>query len=98
VGILSGGYKNLNDFIYTFSRRNYTANDFAHDFAGQSNPIPAGESNWKFTQQRNGDNVDIYGFEVALQRQLDLFPEHSERIGSVCKLYLYEIQSERNQK
>lgn len=76
VGILSGGifYKNLKDFIYTFSRRNYTANDFANDFAGQSNPIPAGESNWKFTQQRNGDNVSIYGFEVALQRQLDFIP------------------------
>ncbi|WP_343687520.1 TonB-dependent receptor [Chryseobacterium gleum] len=76
VGILSGGvfYKNLNDFIYTYSKRNYTANDFANDFAGQTNPIPAGESNWKFTQQRNGDNVDIYGFEVALQRQLDFIP------------------------
>ncbi|MEJ5105937.1 TonB-dependent receptor [Chryseobacterium sp. MYb328] len=76
VGILSGGifYKNLKDFIYTFSRRNYTTNDFASDFAGQSNPIPAGENNWKFTQQHNGDNVSIYGFEVALQRQLDFIP------------------------
>ncbi|KFF15717.1 TonB-dependent receptor [Chryseobacterium sp. JM1] len=76
VGILSGGlfYKNLKDFIYTYSRRNYTTEDFANDFAGQSNPIPSGENNWRFTQQRNGDNVDIYGFEVALQRQLDFIP------------------------
>ncbi|ASK28921.1 TonB-dependent receptor [Chryseobacterium sp. T16E-39] len=76
VGILSGGlfYKNLKDFIYTYSRKNYTAADFSGDFAGQTNPIPAGESNWRFTQQRNGDNVDIYGFEVALQRQLDFIP------------------------
>ena len=76
VGILSGGvfYKNLKDFIYTYSRRNYTSGDFGNDFAGQSNPIPAGENNWRFTQQRNGDNVDIYGFEIALQRQLDFIP------------------------
>lgn len=76
VGILSGGifYKNLKDFIYTSSRKNYSAADFSADFPGQSNPIPAGENNWRFTQQRNGDNVDIYGFEVALQRQLDFIP------------------------
>ncbi len=76
VGILSGGvfYKNLKDFIYTYSRRNYTSDDFANDFGGQSNPIPAGADNWRFNQQRNGDNVDIYGFEVALQRQLDFIP------------------------
>lgn len=76
VGILSGGvfYKNLKDFIYTYSRRNYTSDNFANDFGGQSNPIPAGADNWRFNQQRNGDNVDIYGFEVALQRQLDFIP------------------------
>lgn len=76
VGILSGGlfYKNLKDFIYTYSRRNYSTADFTNDFAGQANPIPSGENNWRFTQQRNGDNVDIYGFEVALQRQLDFIP------------------------
>jgi len=76
VGILSGGlfYKNLKDFIYTYSRRNYSNADFANDFAGQTNPIPNGENNWRFTQQRNGDHVNIYGFEVALQRQLDFIP------------------------
>ncbi|MDH6252959.1 TonB-dependent receptor [Chryseobacterium sp. H1D6B] len=76
VGILSGGvfYKNLKNFIYTYSRKNYSSGDFASDFAGQTNPIPDGENNWRFTQQRNGDNVDIYGFEAALQRQLDFIP------------------------
>jgi len=76
VGILSGGlfYKNLKDFIYTYSRRNYSNADFTNDFAGQTNPIPNGENNWRFTQQRNGDHVNIYGFEVALQRQLDFIP------------------------
>ena len=75
IGILSGGvfYKSLKDFIYTYSNNQYTTNDFANDFSSQSNPIPAGE-NWDFVQRRNGDNVSLYGFEVALQRQLDFLP------------------------
>ncbi|MDR6967718.1 TonB-dependent receptor [Flavobacterium arsenatis] len=75
VGLLSGGifYKRLNDFIYTYSDPAYTTDEFANDFPNQANPIPAGE-NWTFTQSRNGDKVDVYGFEVALQRQLDFLP------------------------
>ena len=75
VGILSGGffYKNLKDFIYTYSNKKYTQDMFATDFPDQVNPIPAGEE-WSFVQQRNGDNVNLYGFEVALQRQLDFIP------------------------
>ncbi|WP_026705329.1 TonB-dependent receptor [Flavobacterium soli] len=75
VGLLSAGvfYKRLNDFIYTFSDPDYTTEKFATDFPNQENPIPAGE-NWTFTQSRNGDKVDVYGFEVALQRQLDFLP------------------------
>lgn len=75
VGILSGGvfYKNLNDFIYTYSNNRYTTADFSVDFPNQLNPIEAGDE-WSFVQQRNGDNVDIYGFEVALQRQFDFIP------------------------
>ncbi|MFD2967014.1 TonB-dependent receptor [Sphingobacterium bambusae] len=75
VGILSGGvfYKNLKDFIYTYRNNQYTTANFASDFPNQQNPIPAGE-NFQFVQQRNGDNVDVYGFEVAFQRQLDFLP------------------------
>ncbi len=75
IGILSGGifYKNLKDFIYTYSNNQYTATNFAADFPNQSNPIPAGE-NWDFIQKRNGDAVNLYGFEVAFQRQLDFLP------------------------
>lgn len=75
VGLLSGGvfYKRLNDFIYTYSDPDYTTEKFANDFPDQANPVPAGE-NWTFTQSRNGDKVDVYGFEVALQRQLDFLP------------------------
>lgn len=74
VGLISGGvfYKKLNDFIYTFSDNQYSTEKFDADFPTQINPIPAGE-NWTFFQSRNGKSVDIYGFEVAYQRQFDFF-------------------------
>ncbi|WP_396171206.1 TonB-dependent receptor [Flavobacterium sp.] len=77
VGLLSGGvfYKNLNDFIYTYRDNQYTNAEFATDFPGQPNPVPeTNPGNWGLTQQRNGENVNVYGFEVALQRQLDFIP------------------------
>ncbi|WP_347050176.1 TonB-dependent receptor [Flavobacterium olei] len=75
VGLISGGvfYKRLNDFIYNYSDNQYTDAKFAADFPNQINPIPAGE-NWSFLQSRNGNTVDVYGFEVAFQRQLDFLP------------------------
>ncbi len=77
VGLISGGlfYKNLNDFIYTFRDNQYTNDKFAIDFPGQVNPIPeVNPGNWTLTQQRNGESVSVYGFEVAIQRQLDFLP------------------------
>src|SRR5690606_13076241 len=75
VGILSGGvfYKKLNDFIYKSGIEGYTREMFSENFPNQSNPIPAGE-NWYLTQSQNGESVDLYGFEVAVQRQLDFLP------------------------
>ncbi len=75
VGIISAGafYKRLNNFIYTYSNNQYNTASFAGDFPNQDNPIPAGE-NWTFLQSRNGDNVNVYGFEFAFQRQLDFLP------------------------
>ncbi|WP_093367326.1 TonB-dependent receptor [Sphingobacterium wenxiniae] len=75
VGIISGGvfYKNLKNFIYTYRNSQYTTDMFAQDFPTTPNPIPTGE-NWRLFQERNGDNVDVYGFEVAFQRQLDFLP------------------------
>ncbi|MXN92530.1 TonB-dependent receptor [Flavobacterium sp. Sd200] len=82
VGLLSGGvfYKNLKDFIYTYSNNQYSTADFTADFPGQSNPVPVGEE-WTFIQSRNGDNVDVYGFEVAFQRQLDFLPGFLKHFG-----------------
>ncbi len=75
IGIVSGGffYKKLNDFIYTYKNNTFTTNDFQTLFPDIANPVPAGE-NWKMTQARNGDHVNVFGFEVAFQRQLDFIP------------------------
>lgn len=77
VGLLSGGvfYKKLNDFIYTYRDNQYTNAKFSQDFPNLVNPIPTvNPGNWSLTQQRNGENVSVYGFEVAIQRQLDFIP------------------------
>lgn len=75
VGMFSAGifYKNLNDFIYTYRSDSFTRDNFNELFPDQVNPIQAGE-NWKFMQQRNGDQVNLFGVEVAFQRQLDFLP------------------------
>ena len=75
VGIISGGafYKSLKNFIYMYNDRSFTANRFSEVFPTLTNPIQAGET-WDFAQYRNGENVDVYGFEVAFQRQLDFLP------------------------
>jgi TonB-dependent receptor len=82
VGLISAGafYKRLNDFIYTYANNQYSAADFSADFPDQANPVPAGEE-WNFLQSRNGENVDVYGFEVAFQRQLDFLPGFLKHFG-----------------
>lgn len=75
VGLVSGGlfYKKLDNFFYTYIDGSYTHDEFAADFPGVKNPINAGD-NWNFSQRRNGDGATVFGFEVALQRQLDFLP------------------------
>jgi len=75
VGILSGGlfYKNISNFLYTFRDENFTTEKFGQQFPDIPNPVPSGE-NWTLTQAQNGKSVRVYGFEVALQRQLDFLP------------------------
>lgn len=83
VGILSAGvfYKSINDFIYTYRDDQYNSAKFESDYGDvATNPIPAGE-NWTYKQARNGDNVQAYGFEVALQRQLDFLPAFLKGFG-----------------
>lgn len=82
VGILSGGlfYKNISDFVYTYSDQQYSTEKFAAEYPGTQNPVPAGER-WTYKQARNGNNVKVYGFEVALQRQLDFLPGFLKGFG-----------------
>ncbi len=77
IGIVSAGifYKNLQNFIYSYRDANYTRSKFTADFPDITNPIPAdADRQWTFVQSRNGDKVDVYGAEVAFQRQLDFLP------------------------
>ncbi|RPD41098.1 TonB-dependent receptor [Chitinophaga barathri] len=82
VGILSGGvfYKNIKDFIYTYSDQQYSTAKFAADYPTLNNPIPDGDT-WAYKQARNGNKVKVYGFEVALQRQLDFLPGFAKGFG-----------------
>lgn len=75
VGIVSGGffYKRLDNFIFNYLDIDYTAEKFAADFPGFTNPIGEGEV-WEYLRPMNGRNVDMFGFEVALQRKLDFLP------------------------
>ncbi|MDR3141390.1 MAG: TonB-dependent receptor [Tannerellaceae bacterium] len=74
VGLFSiGGFcKSMKDFAYFYSDADYTREKFARDFPGMDNPIDAGER-WELLRPMNGENVDIFGFEVAFQRKLDFF-------------------------
>lgn len=90
VGIISGGifYKKLNNFIYTFRENNFVTKDFAQTFPGLPNPIQAGQ-NWRFKQSRNGDYVNVYGFEFAFQRQLDFIPINFFKNFGIYANYTY---------
>ncbi len=57
TGIISGGlfYKSLDNWIYTYNTNTYTYNGF---------------NNYEFTQKRNGKSASVFGFEVAVQKQL----------------------------
>lgn len=82
VGLVSGGvfYKNLRNFIYNYRNQQYSQAEFTRDFPSITNPITSGQQ-WDFTQARNGESVDMFGFEVAFQRQLDFLPGFAKNFG-----------------
>ena len=90
VGIVSAGlfYKNLDNFIYNYLDANYTTEKFAADFPNLPNPIPAGEQ-WQFLRPLNGDQVHLFGVELAFQRKLDFFASSFMRNFSVMLNYTY---------
>jgi TonB-dependent receptor len=84
VGILSGGvfFKKLKNFIYVSVDPTYDSLDFQRQYnpATGGNPIPAG-SNFTYRTSLNGNSVDVYGFELAFQRQLDFLPGFLKNFG-----------------
>ena len=90
VASLSAGlfYKRLNDFIYTYATSSFTNSDFAKLYPSRSNPIPVGEE-WDYKTHHNGESVDIYGFEVSYNRQLDFLPLAFLRRLSLYLNYTY---------
>lgn len=90
IGIVSGGffYKKLDNFIYTYMNSSYTTDRFAEDFPNLANPIPAGET-WEYTVPLNGESVNLYGVEVALQRKLDFLPGKFLKNFSIYLNYTY---------
>lgn len=90
VGLISGGvfFKKINNFIYRHRDEAFTNAKFAELFPDLANPIPAG-NNWLLTQDRNGEEVSVYGLEVALQRQLDFLPGKFLRNFGIYTNYTY---------
>ncbi|MDO5616729.1 MAG: TonB-dependent receptor [Cruoricaptor ignavus] len=85
VGIFSVGgfYKKLNNFIYTYRDRNYSAAKFAQDFPDLTDTLATLSATevYDFRTSRNGESVDVYGFEAAFQRQLDFLPGFAKNFG-----------------
>jgi TonB-dependent receptor len=70
VGFMSAGafYKDVNDFIFTYTRRN------------AADPV-TGQTFSSITQPLNGGNAGLFGLEFAFQRQLDFLPGALSGLG-----------------
>lgn len=92
IGIVSGGifYKRLRNFVYQYRDLSYTEEKFAIDFPDLPNPISGNNADrWTFRQARNGRAVDLYGTEIAIQRQLDFLPGKFFKGFAVYTNYTY---------
>jgi len=82
IGIVSAGafYKDINDFIVTETREDYL-------FEGTT---------WDtYSQPVNGGNAEIFGIELAAQRQLDFLPGFLKGFGLYAN-YTYTTSSVSN--
>ena len=64
VGLLSGGffYKNIENFIYTFQEE------------ATDDSLGAGTTGFEIFQPLNGNGAQVFGLELAFQRQLNFLP------------------------
>jgi TonB-dependent receptor len=79
IGIISGGvfYKDIKDFIVNETREDYLFEARVYD---------------TYTQPINGGNAEIFGLELAAQRQLDFLPGFWKNFG-VYTNYTYTTSS-----
>ena len=70
IGLVSAGlfYKDIDAFIFTYTRRN------------AADPV-TGTIFQAITQPLNGSNASLFGFEVAVQRRLDFLPGFLSGLG-----------------
>ena len=82
VGILSlgGFYKKINNFIYDYRDQSFNREKFAQMFPDISNTLEGGQ-NYTLVLPQNGESVQVYGFEAAVQRQLDFLPGFLSHFG-----------------
>jgi TonB-dependent receptor len=82
VGIISGGVfqKNIKDFVYTFQT------EVANDAYG------TGTTGYDSYQPQNGDDANILGAEISIQRRLDFLPSIAKNL-SVMLNYTYLTSS-----
>ncbi len=92
IGLVSAGifYKRLKNFVYQYRDLNYTSEQFDSDFPNLPNPILDNDAGqWTFRQSRNGRAVDLYGVEIAFQRQLDFLPSKFLKGFGIYTNYTY---------
>lgn len=77
VGLLSAGvfYKDIEDFIYLFQTR-----DFQDPLSGRTFD--------RYFQPQNGEGGQLFGFEIAVQRQLDFLPGILRNFGAYANYTL----------
>lgn len=83
VGLFSAGvfYKDIEDFIYLFQTR-----DFQDPLSGRTFD--------RYFQPQNGEGGQLYGFEIALQRQLDFLPAFLKNFGVYANYTLTQSEVE----
>lgn len=79
VGIVSGGffYKDLKDYTYTYQNTNKPE----FDLNGDGVIDPDTEIFDELSQPLNGSEASLYGFEIALQRQLEFLPSFLKNLS-----------------
>jgi len=82
VGLISMGgfYKKINHFLYDYRDQSFSYDKFSQQFPDLPNPLDPNQ-NYILLYPKNGESVSVYGFEIALQKQLDFLPGFLQHFG-----------------